>query len=553
MSLTRRPSRWPLILVVLASLLLSSCAAQPTPAPAAPQPTQAPAAAQPAAPTAALPEATMAAPTEVPPTEPPPPPARELVVAQGSDPTTLDAGMSTGTVMANVIHNIYDTLIIRDDDMTVIPGLALSWENKDELTWEFKLRQGVKFHNGEDFDAEAVKFSLERIIDPDQAAPQASYLSTISSVDVIDSYTVQIITKAPDPILIPRLTKAVASIMPPKYVQEKGDEFVSMNPVGTGPFKFVEWVKDDHLTLALNKEYWREPPAFDTLIFKPIPNAAARTAALLAGDIDLLYNIPISQIEVVGQASNAKLVAVDITAGEYVGFNLKIEGSPLQDQRVRQALNYAIDVDAIIQGVLNGNATRRATPVTPLDFGYVELEPYPYDPEKAKELLAEAGYASGLSLVYDTPSGRYPMDKQVSEVVASMLEAVGIDVKLQVHEWGAYLELFTNGQLGDLYLLGWGSISTLDADAALYDELYCGKTYSTTCDKELDALLDQARSVVDPDTRMKLYEDIQRMMMDNPPWVFMYQEKQFYGMGDKVEWQPRADSLLNLYHVVVTE
>jgi peptide/nickel transport system substrate-binding protein len=493
-------------------------------------------------------EVVTATPEPAPPEEPQ---QRVLVVAQGADPTTLDAGMTTGTVMANVIHNIYDTLVIRDDDMSVIPGLALSWEPLDDTTWRFALREGVKFHNGEDFNADAVKFSIERVIDPDQAAPQASYLSTIASVEVVDDYTVDIITSAPDPILIARLTKAVGSIMPPGYVQEVGDETVALEPVGTGPFKFVEWVKDDHLTLEVNPDYWRDLPEYDVLTFKPIPNAAARTAALLAGDVDLVYNVPVSQIDVVQESTDAQLAAVDIQAGEYVGFNLRKEDSPLQDVRVRQAINYAIDVDSIIEGVLNGNATRRASPVTPLDFGYVALEPYAYDPEMAQQLLAEAGYATGLSLHYDTCNGRYPMDKQVSEVVASMLEAVGIEVELQVHEWGAYLDLFKNDQLGDLYLLGWGSISTLDADAALYDELHCGKTYSTHCSPELDALMDEARSVIDSDTRMDLYEQIQRMILEDPPWVFMYQEKQFYGLSDKVTWGPRADSLLNLYRVAV--
>lgn len=478
---------------------------------------------------------------------------KRLVVAQGADAVTLDAGMTTGTTTANVVSNIYDPLVIRDDNMSIIPGLAVSWEPLDETTWRFKLREGVSFHNGEPFDAEAVKFSLERVIDPDQGAPQASYINTIARVEIVDDYTVDIITAQPDPILIARLAKAVASIMPPKYVQENGDEFVALNPVGTGPFKFVEWVKDDRIVLEANQDYWRDPPQYDTLVFRPIPNLSTRTSALIAGDVDLIYNAPVSQAELIAEGPNTKLVSVDIQAGEYIGFNLRKEDSPLQDVRVRRALNYAVDVNAIIEGVLEGYATRRASPVTPLDFGYVELEPYPYDPEQAKELLAEAGYPNGegLSLKFDSPQGRYPMDRQVSEVVAGQLRDMGIDIDFQVHEWGSYLDLFKTDEIGDLYLLGWGSITTLDADAALYDELHCGKRYSTYCNEELDAILEEARSIIDPDKRQALYEQAQRMILENPPWIFMYQERQLYGMNEKVEWEPRADSILDLYRVVV--
>jgi len=476
-----------------------------------------------------------------------------LVVAQGADPTTLDAGMSDGTVTANVISNIYDPLVIRADDMSLVPGLAVSWEAIDESTWRFELRDGVTFHNGEPFTAEAVKFSFDRVLDPERSAPQASYINTIEEVIVVDDLTVDIVTRFPDPILVSRLAKAVAGIVPPGYVQEMGDDHVAQNPVGTGPFVFEEWVRDDRLVLSANADYWRDPPQVDELVFRPIPNLATRTSALLSGDVDLIVNLPVPQAPIVESNNGTKLVAVDIQAGEYLGYNLRLEDSPLQDVRVRRAINHAVDVDAIIQGVLDGYATRRPSPVTPLDFGYAEVAPYPHDVEVALDLLAEAGYPNGegLSLSFDAPTGRYPMDQQVSEAIAGQLTALGIDVDFEVHEWGNYLGLFKNGQLGDLYLLGWGSITTLDADAALYDELTCGKVYSTYCDEDLDAVLEEARSIIDPERREELYATALQMIHDDPPWLFMYQERSLYGMREAVQWEPRADSILYFYEASI--
>ena len=478
-----------------------------------------------------------------------------LVVAQGADPVTLDAGMTTGTTTANVVGNIYDTLVIRADDMSLVPGLAVSWEPVDDVTWRFELREGVTFHNGEPFTAEAVKFSFDRVLDPERSAPQASYIATIGHVEVIDDFTIDIVTSNPDPILVARLAKAVAGIVPPGYVQEVGDDRVAQNPIGTGPFEFVEWVRDERLVLRANESYWRTPPQVDELVFRPIPNLATRTSALLSGDVDLIVNVPVPQAPMVDRNPGVDLVAVDIQAGEYLGYNLRIEDSPLQDKRVRIAINHAIDVDSIIEGVLDGYATRRSSPVTPLDFGYYDVEPYPYDLEVARSLLAEAGFPNGegLSLKFDTPTGRYPMDQQVSEVIAAQLTDLGIDIEFEVHEWGNYLGLFQNDQLGDLFLLGWGSITTLDADAALYDELTCGKTYSTYCDPELDAVLEEARTIIDPQRREELYAEALYMIHDDPPWLFMYQERSLYGMSERVTWEPRADSILYFYEASVAQ
>jgi peptide/nickel transport system substrate-binding protein len=376
-------------------------------------------------------------------------PAGRVVLAQGVDPTTLDPHHHQEAPAANVLLNIYDTLLFLDKDLKLIPWLAESWRAVNPTTWEFKIRKGVKFHNGEEVDAEAVKFSFERIVNPDLKVRQGPNFTRLDRVEAIDKHTVRIITKKPWPILENQLASE-GSIVPPKYFREKDAAFLAKNPVGSGPYKFVTWAKDEAITLEANASWWGGAPKVKTLVFRPIPEHATRVAALQAGEVDIVTNVPphlVKQIEsdpklYVSRAPSVRVIYVSISTHKYDKEH-RVLGPvdwPTKDKRVRQAINHAVNADEIIANVLEGNGIRTATVLTSKHFGFdPKLQPYQHDVAKAKQLLTEAGYPNGIDIVLNSPDGRYLKDKEVAEALAGQLTKAGIRTTVKTFEWGTYL------------------------------------------------------------------------------------------------------------------
>ena len=335
-------------------------------------------------------------------------PEGQIVIAQGADPTTLDPHMHAENFTFAVVHNVFDHLVrrfVKDGQLAHEPGLATAWTAVNPTTWEFKLRRGVKFHNGEDFNADAVKFSIERVLNPEQKARWRWAFADIERVEVVDPHTVRIITKSPFPTLVTNLAFCMP-IVPPKYVREKGDAFVATNPVGTGPFKLVRWRKDDELVLEANEGYWRGAPKIKNLVFKPIPDESTRVAALTTGQVDVSRGVPPSLVKQIAENPRTRVARVPSALNIHIVLDTLKDG-PLKDKRVRQAINYGVDKEGIIKNVLEGNGGAVGGPLTPVMFGFAsDVKPYPYDPERAKKLLAEAGFAQGISLTLNSPNGR---------------------------------------------------------------------------------------------------------------------------------------------------
>jgi peptide/nickel transport system substrate-binding protein len=324
-------------------------------------------------------------------------PPDTVVIAQGVDPSTLDPQNHFETPAFNVLLNIYETLLVRNDEMKLTPLLATSWKLINNTTWEFTLRKGVKFHNGEDFNAAAVKFSLERITDKKNKLKQTTLVGIIDRVDIIDDHTVRVITTKPYPYLDAQLAH-IGAMMPPKYTQEKGPSYIALHPVGTGPYRFVRWVKDDQLTLEANDRYWGGVPRIKKVVFRPIPEATTRVAALQTQEADLIVNIPPHLARLMDWKGRSSVAKVPSSRVIFMAFDT-IHGGPVADKRVRQAIAQAIDVDKIIKNVLEGNGIRLGSLFTKYHFGYdPSIRPYPFNPEAAKKLLAEAG-AQGFDLV----------------------------------------------------------------------------------------------------------------------------------------------------------
>jgi peptide/nickel transport system substrate-binding protein len=474
-------------------------------------------------------------------------PRGQVVIAQGVDPTTLDPHWHEETPAYNVLLNIYDTLLFRDKDLKIIPWLATSWKLVNPTTWEFKLRQGVKFHNGEDFDAEAVKFSLDRLRDPELKNRQAGNFRLVTSVEVVDKYTVRILTSKPFPTLENQLALRGA-VMAPKHFKGKDKVFADRNPVGTGPYKFVRWTRDDQLVLEANTAWWGAAPKVKTIVFRPIPEHAVRVAALQAGEIDIAVNIPPHLVPVidkhprlyVSKAPSVRTIFIPIythqfdTANKPVG---PVEG-PTKDKRVRQALIAAVDTDEIIKNVLEGQAIRVATPLTPKHFGFDRtLAPAKQDPDRVKKLLTEAGFPGGLDLVLNSPDGRYLKDKEVSEAVAGQLTKAGIRARVRTFEWATYLnQMVYIHKANPMYLIGWGN-TTWDADGTLFPLWRSGNPLANHYSPDFDTLIDEAQTSVDGKRRLELYARAQRLMLEDGAVLPLYQQMDLYGVNKRVTFQ----------------
>src|SRR5690606_11307777 len=339
----------------------------------------------------------------------------------------------------------------RTVDGELVPWLAESGEYEGTV-WTIELRQGIKFHSGEELTAEAVKANLDYILDPDNAAGTQTLIPDITDVEVVGPYTLRITTAEPNPDLAAQFTDVL--IADPAVFLDAGAEALNENPVGTGPYRVENWQRDTELVLTAYEDYWQGRPSIDRVVFRVIPDTQARLSALLNGEVDLVPGVP---PEMIAQIENNPDVRIEEVPGRqviYLGMNLTRTG-PLSDKRVRQALNYAVDVDLIIDAVLEGHATRNAAGLTGINAAYdPSIEPYPYDPERARQLLAEAGYADGLTIDFHTPQGRYLKDYEAAQELARQMEAVGITVNLQTHEWGTFLEMARSQTITDLYLIG---------------------------------------------------------------------------------------------------
>jgi peptide/nickel transport system substrate-binding protein len=468
--------------------------------------------------------------------------ASELTIGRAVSASTMDPGFLREP--ATLVDNVFDTLVARDKDMRLAPGLALSWRALDDTSWEFKLRPGVHFQDGEPFTAAAVKFSIDRVLDPAAHAPTISYINTIASVEAVDDLTVRIHTKAPDPLLPTRMSRYPAYIVPPVYVQKVGAAAFARAPIGTGPYRVTQFVPDDHVTMQANPGYWGGKPAIDTVIWRAIPEPTTRVAALLANEVQLIEGVPVDMGPTLAANKAVQIVQVK-HGGLIIYLGLRMAEKPLDDARVRQALLLPIDRKTVVAELLKGFATATGTQVGPFDFGYKD-EPLPaFDPAQAKKLLTEAGYPDGFSIRMQVPS-RYINSAAVGQVIAQEFAAIGVKAQLEVPEWSVYAQQVPAGKQAPIYMLAWGSTQTLDADAAIYAIFRSGEPYSTVKLPAIDTLLDESRRTVDPGARAALFAKIQDMALTDVPVLTLYQEDSVYARRTNVVFTGRADARIRL-------
>lgn len=479
--------------------------------------------------------------------------AQTLIVAQGIEPETLDAQATSISAALNVSFQISERLVVDAGDGTLAPGLATKWGPAgDDRTWRFELRPNVRFTNGEPFDARAVKFSIERLHKPDPkwGSSVAHYVSAIQEVRVIDDLTVEMVTKDPFPLLPRNMVRV--GMLPPQYTARVGNAAYGREPVGTGPFKLKEWAIGQYITLERNEDYWGARPAMDEIEFRAIPDAQTRVSALLSGDAHLVTNFPVQSVDRVKGIEDVEVRGTPSLRNMHLLVNVLADG-PLKDKRVRQALNYAIDKQAIVDRTMRGYGNVLAgQTLTDFYFGFnPDLEPYPYDPAKARALLAEAGYPDGFTVEFAIPRGRYMNDGEIAQVVAAYLEAVGITVKVEPYEWAAYIAMLSPKKLPGLSLWGW-AITVTDAHGMLL--LNTSKhRFSYWRNEEFDELVATASRLSDDAKRKKLYRKATALMRAEAPNVFLHQQFDLYGVSRKVQgWNPRPDEFLDLVSVTLT-
>lgn len=470
--------------------------------------------------------------------------ANTLTISLGPDMLTWDIHDHTTTATEAIHVNVFDYLLMRDKEGEIQPHLAEEWEKVDDMTYEFTLTEGVKFHNGDELTAEDVKFTLERVATDTKLKSHGDF-NTIKEVKVLDPFTFQIITHEPDPMLISRISRQASGILPKNYIEEKGmDEFLK-EPIGSGPYKFKEWKKDNQITLVKNNDYFGETGEWEEVVFRAIPEDSTRVAELLTDSVNIIANVPPSDWQRINDSSNSQIVNGPSNR-TYMLFLRTQEGWPTSDLKVRQAIDYAIDDKALVESLLEGGGTPTLTRVNPGNLGFEEslYDDYNYDVEKAKKLLDEAGYKDGLTIELAGPTGRYIRDRETLQLIAGMLEEVGIHTEMNLLQWGSFTELRDQEKFKEGYLIALGS-SFFDAGQALD---YYGTERSSAINgysnDEIDELLQVANTSLDPAVRTEKYQEVQKIASVEMPIIPLFQIDQFFGVTQGVEYAPRLDELI---------
>ncbi|MBU2867354.1 ABC transporter substrate-binding protein [Pacificibacter marinus] len=476
-----------------------------------------------------------------------------LNVAQRQDPQNLDPIDTFSLSWGSIASNIFEGLVFRGEDLQLQPGLATSWEFLDnETRIRFNLRKGVAFHNGEPFNADAVKYTFDRLLGAEgEKGPQRSNYTSIKEVVVVDAHTVDFLMERPDPVLITKLAGYGAMIVPPKYIEEVGEEAFDLKPVGTGPFEVAEYTPTVGAKLAKSDTYWNGEAKVDAVNIRFISEDATRIAELLSGGVDIALNIPKPSVETIRENERVDLVAVDGPTVVITRFNT--ETGITQDPRVRRAIALAIDTDAIIESLLGGLASPISSAQGEKSFGNApDLTPYAYDPEQARALLAEAGIAPGTEITLDFP-GNYDTFREVSQVLAAYLDMVGLKLNVRPHENSVYYnDIQPNGKTGELYYFGWGGW-TFDFDNTAYLLYHTGERQNAyISDEKLDALLESQRTTYDTDVRRKALQDVARYSYENTLDLPLYNEATLYGVSTRVEgFVPAPDDRARYMNVTV--
>ena len=466
-----------------------------------------------------------------------------LTIVRPTDPVSLEPNLETTAPGAWVYFNMLEGLLTLDEKMQVKPALATSYEVMSPTKVRFKLRPNVKFHDGTPFNAEAVRFTYDRALNGKPPARGASLAGSLAGAEVVDNLTVDIVTKEPYGPILRTLAMYCMGIVSPTAVGKLGADF-SRAPVGTGPFKFVEWKTNTHVIVERHNDYWGDKALLDRVIFKVVPEEGARMLALQTGDADMVLFPSPAQLPALRK--DPKYTVHETTGIRVVFAGLHAGMPPLDDVRVRQALLHAVDRKAILDNIMEGSAGPALGVLAPGVFGFKDMQLdklYPFDRAKAKALLGQAGWTPGpdgimqkggqrLSLSWLAARGRYPKDGEITEAIQAMFKDVGVEAKVQVLEWAAVFQQVRGNPLNHhMFTLGWVT-SNADADYSLYALFHSKQTPPTGwntsrySNPRVDTLVEQARRSLNQTEREKLYGEVQDILAKEMVWIPVYTTKE---------------------------
>lgn len=462
--------------------------------------------------------------------------AGSLTIAQAQDPNSWDPVSTFLIAWGAAASNIFDGLVLRDEQLTLKPGLATSWEQLEGgMRLRFKLRQGVTFHNGEPFNAEAVKFTMDRLLGPEGAkGPQQSNYTSIGATEIVDANTVDIVLKRPDPAMLTKLSGYGAMIVPPKYIAEKGSQAFGEAPVGTGPFRVTGYENKVSLSLEANPGYWEGRPKLDKLTYRFIVEPNTQIAELQAGRVDIASQVPIALASTVANSPNLSLISITGPGVTVLRYNTRT--GPTTDERVRKAMIMAIDREAIVKQILQGHGKTVASFQSDLSFGFdPSLKSLPFDVAGARKLLADAKIAPNTAVSIDFQSNNTTF-REVAQAITGYLGAVGLKAQLRPLETNIFInDIIPNGKTGEMYQLGWGGW-TFDYDNTAYLMYHSGEHWNPyEKDATLDAMLEGQRTIADRKEREKALQKIANYVADRALDLPLFNTNTMYGVNKRAK------------------
>jgi peptide/nickel transport system substrate-binding protein len=481
------------------------------------------------------------------------PPNNGISVALDGDIQGLDPYVHNHKLNAVIDWLVHDQLFFRDPKtLRPVPNLAESLKAIDDLTWEIKLRSQVRFHNDEPVDAAAMKFTLERLLQGDGKSPSRAVFAWVKEVELIDDLSLRLYAHRPVPSLPDVLTRL--HVLPPRYFAEVGAEKFDEAPVGAGPYRFVSRKRGGPLILRANDEYWggsKGRPSIRTVTFQPILDPAERFKKLLAGEVHIARGLTIEQATLLDHSGIARVSAKPTPRLVF----LQMDGdgraskTPLTDRRVRRAISHALPVDDMIATVLQKFAVRTPGGLTPLYFGYdPSLQPRPFDLQKARGLLNEAGYTEAFEIPFNFSPAAVPGAERLSAIIMESLERVGIKMKIRrFAEASEFYAQLHQGKLEGLTLLAWGNGTSFDADAVYYPLFHSGQPRAYNTSPELDKLLDDGRATIDPEKRKAIYSALQKSILEQAYWVPLYGQYVIEGVNRQLNYEASSDELMHLF------
>lgn len=484
-----------------------------------------------------------------------------LNVGAASGVNSLDPHFHNETPTNSANYNIFDGLVNFDNELNPFPVLAESWNVINDTTWEFKLRRGVKFHNGNDFTADDVVWSFIRARTGEKSGFKAA-MSAIKTIGKVDDYTVRLITNQPYPVLLRKLS--YLRIMDKEYSSQRTDEQLSLAPVGTGPYMLERWVRGQSLTLVANPDYFRGKPAIDKVVLRPLSNDSARVAAMLSNAVHIINRVPVRDVERIKRQQGIRFHMRPGLRLIYLQFDHMrtdspyisgVDKNPFQDVRVRKAFYYGINEDDIVKYIMGGFAEPAGQYYPSAVNGHdPSVERPPYDPEKARALLEEAGYGDGFTVVLDSPNDRYINDEKIAQAVAASLAKIGVTVEVNAIPKASFFPK-ANDTDSSFNLIGWAcndgdGSSFLDGCVHSYDQeagygRYNGGRYANA---KVDALIEKSAGILDREKREDVLQEVLHIaLLEDQNIIPLHFQVDLYANSERLDFQPRADTYLYFY------